>query len=247
MGKRVLVVKNRTHEGPGLIEVLLKEHQIPYGITDLDQGERFPSPKSYGAVIVLGGPDSANDRTAKMKEELDRIREALDLKIPYLGICLGLQTLVKAAGGEVVKSPVKEIAFRDQDHEWFQVDLTEEGKRDPMFTRFHTSFPIFHLHGETVVLSEEMTLLGRGKWCANQVARVGENAYGLQGHLELTSEMFEVWLQKDPDLLKLDKEMLRKDFVLLQKEYEKTIRQLFVNFMRLVGFIPHPVQMIKAR
>ena len=238
MGKRVLVVKNRTHEGPGLIEILLKEHQIPYEITDLDQGERFPSLESYGALVVLGGPDSANDRTAKMKEELDRIREALDLKTPYLGICLGLQALVKAAGGEVVKSPVKEIAFRDRDHEWFQVDLTEEGRRDPIFTGFHASFPIFHLHGETVILSGEMSLLGRGKWCTNQVVRVGENAYGLQGHLELTSEMFEVWLQKDPDLLKLNKEMLRKEFRFLQEEYLQNGRRLFTNFFKMSHLIP---------
>ena len=41
-----------------------------------------------------------------MKNELVFIRKVLEAEIPYLGICLGLQTMVRAAGGKVVKSPV---------------------------------------------------------------------------------------------------------------------------------------------
>ena len=237
MGKRVLIVKNRTHEGPGLIEIFLKEHQVPYEITDLDQGEHFPSPKSYGAVIVLGGPDSANDRTAKIREELDRIRETLDLKIPYFGTCLGLQALVKAGGGAVIRSPMKEIGFRDPVNCFFEVTLTAEGRKDPLFRGVAPRFNLFHLHGETVQLKGEMALLGMGKYCENQMVRVGENAYGIQGHLELTREMLEEWMKLDPDLKKRNAALLRQDFDKLSGDFQKTARQLFTNFLKSANLL----------
>ncbi|RMF06594.1 type 1 glutamine amidotransferase, partial [Candidatus Woesearchaeota archaeon] len=111
----VLIVKNITREGPGMLEHVLTSHSVPYKIVDLSMGDSFPSPEAYSAVVVLGGPDSANDETPKMKEELKRIRETLDAGIPYLGICLGMQTLTKAAGGKVLKCPVKEIGWRGPD------------------------------------------------------------------------------------------------------------------------------------
>ena len=109
----LLIIKNITREGPGLLEDLLKEQGINYEIIDLNQGQTFPPVENYKAVVVLGGPDSANDENDKMQNELKRVRECVDSHIPYLGICLGLQTLVKASGGKVVRNAIKEIGFRD--------------------------------------------------------------------------------------------------------------------------------------
>ena len=64
-------------------------------------------------MMVFGGPDSANDDTEKMKQELQRISEILDAEIPYLGICLGMQALVKAAGGTVRKNKIKDLKKLD--------------------------------------------------------------------------------------------------------------------------------------
>src|SRR3990167_4219928 len=111
--KKVLIVENVTEEEPGLIEKILKGYNIKYDIIDLDKGKSFPKPKDYSAVFVLGGPDSANDKTLKMQAELKRIKEIVDSNIPYFGICLGMQALVKACGGAVVKNQIKEAGLRD--------------------------------------------------------------------------------------------------------------------------------------
>lgn len=95
----LLIVKNITREAPGLLARVLDEHNISYDVVDLDKGEPFPSPLTYKALVVLGGPDSANDATDKMQQELDQVRAAFTAGLPYLGICLGLQVGVKAAGG----------------------------------------------------------------------------------------------------------------------------------------------------
>lgn len=236
MNKEILIVKNMTREDQGLLQELIKDRGIGYTVVDLDQGQEFPPVENYGAVVVLGGPDSANDETEKMRSELVRIGEVLAAKIPYLGICLGLQTLVKASGGKVVKSPVKEVGFIGPDGSNFTVELTEDGKRDPLFDGLDHTFNVFQLHGEAVELTDSMALLATGKFCRNQVARVGSNAYGIQCHFELTPEMFEIWINEDSELLELGKEQLRAGFAAIQEEYIRVGRQLLTNFLRIAGF-----------
>lgn len=236
MGKKILIVKNITREGPGLLEDVLKKRGIKYSIVDLNQKQIFPPVENYDALVVLGGPDSANDDNSKMDNELTRIREARVANIPYLGICLGLQTLVKASGGKVVKNPVKEIGFRDPENNRFTVELTTAGKRDPLFAGLDHAFKVFHLHYDTVELTKDMVLLATGKFCKNQVVRIGSNAYGTQCHFELTPKMFETWINEDPDLLKLDKKKLWADFESTKKEYIQVGHKLFQNFLKIAGF-----------
>lgn len=236
MEKEILIVKNITHEGPGILESVLQEGEIKYTVIDLHQGQVFPSIEKYNAVVVLGGPDSANDDNPKMNNELARIREIIASETPYLGICLGLQTLVKAAGGKVLKSPLREIGFIDPTGNNFTVELTSQGKQDPLFQNLDSEFKVFHLHGETVELTETMTLLGAGKFCQNQIVKVGKNAYGIQCHFELTPEMFEDWINQDPDLLQLNKLDLQANYSSLKEDYTRVGEQLFRNFLRIAGF-----------
>jgi GMP synthase-like glutamine amidotransferase len=231
--EKVLIVKNITREGPGLLEDLLKEQGRSYDTIDLTE-QPFPDVTSYGGLVVLGGPDSANDQNSKIEAELERIQKALQKGIPYLGICLGLQALVKAAGGKVVPSPVREVGFRDPDGGFFTVALTDKGRADKLFSGLGDVFSVFHLHGETVELTSEMELLGTGKFCQNQIVKVGESAYGIQSHFELTPAMFTMWLDEDPDLQKLDRSSLEADFERLSQEYRETGRTLLQNFLALI-------------
>ncbi|MEK6567222.1 MAG: type 1 glutamine amidotransferase [Candidatus Omnitrophota bacterium] len=168
-----------------------------------------------------------------MESELQRIKEALSLNIPYLGICLGLQTLVKAGGGKVVRNPVKEVGFQGPDGKPFVINLTQDGKNDGLFKGLGDNFRVFQLHGETVELTPEMKLLGKGEFCQNQIIKVGSNAYGIQCHFELTPEMFEAWLNEDADLLRLDKKQLQNDFNSFLEEYTSTGRKLLQNFLEI--------------
>ena len=234
---KVLIVKNITREGPGLLEEILKSHNISYDIVDLYKGESFPDITGYSAVFVMGGPDSANDTTPKMQKELKIIKEVTDAGIPYLGSCLGMQTLVKANGGEIYKNDVKEVGWRDSEGNYFVVDLTEEGKSDPLFARVSFPLNIFHLHGETVNLTDGMKLLATGKYCKNQIVKIGDNAYGIQGHFELTPEMFDEWRTQDPDLISLNQEALQSDYAKLRTKYEATGKQILINFLRVAKLI----------
>ncbi len=249
MGKEALIVTNISREQPGTILDVLKQRGWSSTVVNLDAGEKFPSPTRFGALIVMGGPPSANDTTEQtrwMPDEISRIQDALNSDIPYLGTCLGLQTLVKAAGGNITRSPQKEVGFRESYEEplgkFYTVQLTPEGRRDPLFEGLPDTLPLFHLHGETVELTPNMThptkLIATGELVPNQIVRVGKNAYGTQGHFELTPEMLGIWLKEDPDLLSLGAkgvEQVAHDFQELQENYVQVARAMYNNFLTLAS------------
>ncbi len=238
MTKRVLIVKNITHEGPGLLDILLREHAIESHCVDLSLGEDFPDPVNYNALVVLGGPQSANDNNPSMQLQLCLIEQALHEEIPYLGICLGMQTLVKAGGGKVMKCPVKEIGFSDPEGNAYCVKLTETGNNDPLFSGLGRNFPVFQLHGETVGLAASgMELLATGKHCPIQAVKVGKHAYGLQCHFEMTPAMFSDWCDIDADLKNMDSNVLIKQFENIQEEYISTGLKLLQNFLMISGLV----------
>ena len=238
LNKQILIIQNITREAPGLLSQIIEQFNLNFDIVDLSKDEKLPQDiSSYKALIVLGGPPSANDSTCQIPEELGTIKKSKQLNIPYLGICLGLQTLVKAMGGTVRKNEVKEFTFKDPQGEYYVINLNEDGKNDPLFEGLDDQFKVFHLHGETVDLTEDMKLLATGKTCKNQVVKIGDNAYGLQCHFELTPEMLNTWLDKDPDLESYQKEDILKDFEEIKDEYTKTGRQLFTNFFKIAGLI----------
>ncbi len=234
---KVLIVQNITREMPGILAGVLEEENIDYDVVDLDKGEALPSPDEYAAVVVLGGPDSANDDTEKMHNELEWIRGVLAAELPYLGICLGLQTLVKAAGGSVVAGKVKEIGFIDPNGDQYMVELTDAGKTDPLLAGFADSLEVFQLHGETVAVTDDMTVLATGKHCENQIVRVRDRAYGIQSHFEVTPKMLEVWAANDPDLIPIGNDKLQADFQNIEEAYTKTGQTLLRNFLCIAGVI----------
>jgi GMP synthase-like glutamine amidotransferase len=234
--KPVLIIKNATIETPGLLEEILLNNSIIYQVVDLEKKEVLPSSTNFGALIVLGGPSSANDTTDLMILEIARIKEAMDNNIPYFGICLGLQTLVKAMGGKVISCTQKEIGFRDIGKNLFNVRLTDSGKKDPLLDKVPPSFPIFHLHGETVELTENMKLIGNGNGCTNQLIKVGEKSYGIQGHIELTHDLFDEWMNKITEFQTIDREECRSDFNHLWNAYHRTGKQILLNFFKIAGY-----------
>ena len=180
---------------------------------------------------------SANDATPTMRNLVNWSRTLIAKNTPYLGICLGLQVLVKSAGGKVVKSPVKEVGLKMNGRFPFMCDLTPDGRGDPLFFRSQKRFPIFQLHGETVELTHPMSLLAKGKWCRNQVVKVNDRAYGFQGHLEITTRLLANWLNTDDDLSEEDADVLLKDWFHVEKEMHYCCRKLLLNFLKIAEIV----------
>lgn len=228
--KPILIIKNNVHEGPGIIEEILLDQKIAYEIKDLDIGDEFPDPGNYSALIILGGPDSANDDTPKMKQELERVKEALELEIPILGICLGMQVLCKAAGGIVKESPYMEIGFFHENHEAYTI---EHLTNDTIFNGLPKPFRVFQLHLETVEIPYHAKLIGKGNFIEPQVIKVGTNAYGFQCHFELTKAIIEECLENDEYLKQRDPIKLRSQWNLFREQYFRKGKIITENFLKI--------------
>ena len=235
--RTVWFIKNTSTEGPGYLIVLLKRWKISFRICDLERGDELPVLQKGDAVIVLGGPMSANDKSPSMRMLLKWIKGLLKNKTPYLGICLGLQTLVKAAGGRVIKSPVKEVGLKRNQREYFVCQLNELGKSDALFYRFAESFSIFQLHGETVMLRKGMNLLAEGKGCLNQIVKVSPNSYGIQGHLEMTTSLLSEWLKTDPDLKKKNSKQMLDNWNDVKTELHLNCKKILLNFLKIAEIL----------
>ena len=206
----VIIFQHVPFEGPGLIGDMLEGRGMPHVIVKTyDDGLLPLSPAGFSAVIVMGGPMSANDPLPFLEKERTFIAEALDRGLPVLGVCLGAQILASVLGGEV--KPVSEPEVG-----WGEVTLTDDGLNDPLFTGLDKVLPVLHWHGEIFDLPEGAVLLASSDVCKNQAFRWGKSAYGFQFHLEAVSEMVEDWISEDGISecgMVVDPESIRSDTV----------------------------------
>jgi GMP synthase (glutamine-hydrolysing) len=186
----VLIIKHVEIEGPGLIEDCLKEERIPYQILNLESGLHLPRPGDLKGIVLLGGPMNVyeEDRYPFLKEENLFIKEGIQRGKPVLGICLGAQLIAKALGARISKAPIKEIG-------WYDVSLTKVGTEDPFFSKLPKTFPVFQWHEDTFDLPSAGKLIATSNPIPHQAFRYGENAYGLQFHLEVTEDMIRKWMK----------------------------------------------------
>lgn len=150
-----------------------------------DLGQHI-SLNGHTAVIIMGGPMSANDPLPGLAAELALIEQAVKADVPLLGICLGSQLIAKALGSRVYRNAEKEIG-------WAPVHFTEAGQTDPLFRGMPTPTDFFHWHGETFDLPAGAQWLAYSTKCRHQAFRYGRNVYGIQFHPEITPEMIADW------------------------------------------------------
>ena len=235
----IYIIKHIDIEGPGTLGDYLDHKGIPYQIIDLGQGQSLPQDfAKMDAVIVLGGPMNVDEEGQYpfLKQEHLFIQEILKRNIPFLGICLGSQLLAKAAGARVVKSPVKEIG-------WYQIQLTPEGSKDPLFKNFKEAEPIYHWHGDMFEIPSNGKLLAIASGCPHQALKVGDNAYGIQFHVEVTDKSIKDWCeeycQNDLPGRPEHAQSMRNDYARYQKSFLAQANTLYENFLEIAGVLKH--------
>jgi len=181
--KSILVLRHEPFEHLGYFGEILREHAIPFSYRDL--GEPLDLQGRSG-LIIMGGPQSANDSLPALSAELGLIIRAVRAEIPILGICLGAQLIAKALGARVYANPEKEIG-------WAPVYFTPAAQDDVLFSGFPSPSQFFHWHGETFDLPAGADWLAYSDRCRHQAFRYAGNVYGIQFHPEITPEMIADW------------------------------------------------------
>src|SRR3954463_7291824 len=199
---RALAIVHQADAGPGVFA-----DEIGARGVELDEwllSERGTGPPleiaEYDAVLTFGGAMHADqeDRHPWLRFEKDFLAAMLDDGMPILAVCLGTQVLVDAAGGEARRASEPEIG-------WFEIDVTDEGAADPVIGPLAPSFTGFQWHSYEAVPPEGAVTLARSSVC-NQAYRIGERAWGIQFHAEVTATDVGHWIddyQVDEDAVRI--------------------------------------------
>jgi GMP synthase (glutamine-hydrolysing) len=156
---------------------------------------------AYGGVLVFGGAMHADQDSHHpwLREENLFLQRLLDLHMPVLGVCLGAQLIAKAAHAPVRPADSPEIG-------WRPVELTEDAADDPLLGGLPQRFDSFQWHHYTYDVPAGAVELARSETCT-QAFRLGDSAWGVQFHPEVTFEQIESWTD-EPEEAPIDAEAL---------------------------------------
>jgi len=183
----VLIVVHQKTSTPGRVGMLLEERGYKLERRCPCLGCDLPANLSeYAAVVVFGGPMSANDGDCLdgINREIRHVDTVLEAGVPYFGICLGAQILATALGGSVDPHPERHVEVG-----YTKVIPTENA--GDLFEH-STHFYQFHREGFEVPRSAELLAAGTNSF-PNQAFRYGDKAYGIQFHPEITIDMIHRW------------------------------------------------------
>ena len=129
-----------------------------------DYGERFKG------LILSGGPSSVYDDDAPPFDD-----RWLDVKVPVLGICYGMQLLARSAGGGVERADRREYGFAE-------LQTTPH----PLFKDVDSTTDVWMSHGDHVAAAPDgWTVIASSDNCPVAAMSSGDRS-GLQFHPEVT-------------------------------------------------------------
>jgi GMP synthase-like glutamine amidotransferase len=190
---RLLVVVPSETDPPARLGEWLRDAGLELDERLLGRDELPADLTGHDGLLVLGGPQSSVAGFPELDPVRALLRRAIDDDVPTLAVCLGGQLLAQAGGGrvrEAVDGPevgASLVAKRDQ------------ADADPVFGPLPLSPDVLQWHHDEIAeLPPGATLLASSPAYPNQAFRVGRNVYGLQFHIETTSELVRSWAEGDP-------------------------------------------------
>jgi GMP synthase (glutamine-hydrolysing) len=188
--KPVVIVLHQPHSTPGHVGLLLQAMGHLLDIRRPRFGDPLPETLEHHAgAVIFGGPMSANDDEDYMRIEIEWIGVALRENKPYLGICLGAQMLARHLGARVYlgHDGAIEVGYHDI------ACVTSRGPFSGLPAR------VYQWHKEGFDLPSGATLLAASNGpFPNQAMVVGETAFGIQFHPEITYAQVCRWTGNNP-------------------------------------------------
>jgi GMP synthase (glutamine-hydrolysing) len=235
-----LVLQHIACEPPGVYEDVLEERNAAIVRIELDEGDPLPDWRDFDAVIAMGGPMGALDDAELpwLADERRLVGEAVRAGLPFWGVCLGAQLLARSLGARVYPGPAPEVGV-------LPVTLTAAARDDAVFGEAPATLPTLQWHGDTFDLPDGAKLLATSPAYSHQAFRWGRAAYGLQFHLEVSTEMAAEWAGVPAYAEALERmlgpgslERLTDDLARRAAEMRASGRRLFERWLDLSERVP---------
>lgn len=186
----VLVVQNEKNGGPRRLGDWLVEDGLRLDVVPAYDGALPPEQLTQDAVLVLGGgfmPD-ADECAPWLAPTRALVDDAVRRGVPVFGICLGGQLLAHVAGGAVKADAGAPEAGS------IPVTVRPEAAADPLFHDLPSTVPAMEHHVDAITaLPADAAWLAQSERCPYQAFRVGERAWGVQFHPEVTPDRIPQW------------------------------------------------------
>ncbi len=221
---KVLVILHQEHSSPGRVGQELIKRGFALDIRKPRFGDTLPETMAgHAGAVIFGGPMSANDPDAYVHREIDWIKVPLCEEVPFLGICLGAQMMVKQLGGTVAghRDGLVEIGY-------YPLRPTEAGK-----ALMNWPDKAYQWHSEGFDKPAGCELLATNPTYPNQAIRYGSNAYGIQFHPELTHSMLVRWTTRGAPRMALPGAQQRRDHFAGRYVYDQAVRRWLDSFLDL--------------
>ncbi len=192
---RLLVIQPDPDDPPGPLGDWLAAAGAELDVV-VPPADRLPAGlDGYAGLVVLGGYMGANDDFDHpwLADVRRLLAAAVSRRLPTFAICLGGQLLAVATGGSVV---VGEDGPEVGPH---LVAKRDVGWTDPLFAELPFMPDVLQFHSDVIDrLPANSALLASATRYPNQAFRIGRCAYGLQFHIETTTELVLRWARDYP-------------------------------------------------
>jgi GMP synthase-like glutamine amidotransferase len=183
---RVLLVVHHRNAAAGVFAEPAAGHELVEWLP-----HEAPPPRSDGfdAAIVFGAEAQVDQEDAHpwLRAEKQLVRALVDGGVPVLGVCFGSQLLAELAGSVVRRAAEPEIG-------WHGVELTPEGKGDPLLGFLPERFESLQWHHYEWLLPPNAVALARSARCLQAFRFEDRPVWGVQFHPEVTEADYNSWL-----------------------------------------------------
>jgi GMP synthase-like glutamine amidotransferase len=227
---RSLIVRFIDSEGPGILGNILKENGYAVTYQNAYQKGLQILPEShlnFDLIVLMGGPQSVADPQMAefFKPYFSLVENCISMgHSRMIGVCLGSQIIAQVLGSPVRQGELgAEVGFSECKIVDKNAKVFKSLKDDSVLG--------FHLHEDTYDIPKSCTHLLSTKIYPSQMFSYDDRIYGIQTHLEPSSEMIHVWKNVHKNFIE-KANADTSDWIAKQKIMEDTSRIIFQNMIQ---------------
>ena len=199
---RAVCLTNIVHEGPGMLDELLRE--AGYQVEVIEAFRCAALPEDLGekdVLIVMGGPmglaDIGKPEFSWLAPVVELLRHRIANDWPNIGVCLGMQLMAHAARAKV--APMADASGRRlREVGWGRLDFVGT---DVITRGLPASIEVLHWHGDACELPAGAIRLASTPVCPVQMFRLGRS-FGMQFHPEIDGPTACLWAEEDGEFVR---------------------------------------------